>query len=40
MSIVFLVGAWRVIAQDGIILGSFRSFAEAHAHALTLKSQD
>lgn len=40
MSIVFLVGAWRVIAQDGIILGSFRSFSEAHALALTLKSQD
>lgn len=40
MSIVFLVGMWRVIAKDGIILGTFGTFPEAHAHALALKSQD
>jgi len=40
MSIRFLVGAWRVIAQDGIVLGAFASFQEAHAYALALKSQD
>lgn len=40
MSIRFLVGAWRVLAQDGIILASFLKYEEAHAYALALKSQD
>ena len=40
MSIVFLVGAWRVLAQDRIVLGTFSSWEKAHAFALALKSQD
>jgi len=40
MSIRFIVGAWRVIAQDGIILGSFLRLEEARAYAIALKSQD
>jgi len=40
MSIRFMVGMWRVVARDGIILGSFLKYEEAHALALALKSQD
>ena len=40
MSIRFMVGAWRVLAQDGLILGSFSTFEKARAYALALKSQD
>ena len=40
MSIVFIVGLWRVLAQDNLVLASFASFEEACAYARALKSQD